>query len=137
MYVNQIWNKIERVPYRGTARRINPPTRFQNLSSNEAYCRYCGGDIIYKTSPYTSWVDTFNGTPSIASGFINYPANCKTCGQINEPHDRVYFDALDKEDGSVIEDYWLQASYVFSKQIYDEFLEEYKKDGHVTFILSR
>ncbi len=137
MPIKKIWNRIEHIPYRGTARLIKPAVRFKDLHSREAYCRYCGGDIIYKSSPYTSWPDTYEGVPSIASGVIRYAANCKTCGQINEPYDRVYFDAVDREDGSVIEDFSMDAGYVFDKANYDEYLEEYNKDGFITFIIRR
>lgn len=89
----------------------------------ESYCYHCGSDFGYK---------------QIDGSFFFKPVNliqcCKTCGQINNPHARVYVEAFDAQDGEPLE-YFISASTFFAKSNFDQYLQEYEKEGHLSFIV--
>lgn len=92
-------------------------------TATSAYCYHCGEDFGYK---------------QIDGSFFFKPVNliqsCQFCGQINNPHARVYVEAFDAQDGEPLE-YFISASTFFAKSNFDEYLSEYDKEGHLSFIV--
>lgn len=131
--IKTIWTGIEEATHKNSLYG----KRALEGYAHEGYCRHCGDDILMYTSGITSWPDIHEGKNCISSGIIRLVDNCPNCGGVNNPMDKIYFDALAIEDGSVIEGFHLYAMQVFRKGEYEEYLEEYEKEGHVTFLIRK
>lgn len=131
--IKKIWTSIEEV---GKWNSLYAKKALKGYA-HEGYCRHCGADILYYTSGMTSWPGMYEGKRCIDSGYQRLVDTCDQCGMLNNPLDKVYFDALAIEDGSVIEGFHLVAMQVFRKGEYEEYLQEYDKEGHVTFLIRK
>ena len=128
--MEKMWKHIDRT-WNGPKRNPIIGKRALNSHETEAYCSYCLGGIVYRSSGYTSWFNSDDNT--ISSGYAKLVEQCPHCGELNDPSERVYLHAVNHKTDEPIEDYYRTTEHFFRKNDFDECMAEYKKEGKLLF----